>query len=216
MEEKDCLDSLAGELFSPESPPAENTCEWVLSVQQFNEWRGGLPPLLWMSGELGCGKTTLMSFLEARMRHQSDKKEFTNARKLTICGFYCEEKNKNRISAKAILQGLVRDIVSQRHGLLDHVHKEFQRSRPWSYDQLWRCFQAMLNDPRIRGACIIIIDALDECDEYGRSRLLEDLGAYLGRETTDGKIPINLIVLSRPSTIGKLEKAQRLFCFLQA
>ncbi|MCJ1377534.1 hypothetical protein MMC17_000629 [Xylographa soralifera] len=211
-EEQHCLESLVlssfGDRVGPQNQPAKNTCEWVLSIRQFNEWRDGLPPLLWISGELGCGKTTLMSFLKNRMPQQGvlfDNKGNKVTRKSTVFSFFCEEKNKSLMNARAILQGLVWDIVSQRHDLIDHVLKEFQFSRPWSYNQLWRSFQAILDDPKIQGACIII-DALDECDKRDRRRLLEDLGVYLGKKSKDDNIPINIVVSSRPSTIGNLKE----------
>ncbi|KAL9038971.1 MAG: hypothetical protein Q9214_005066 [Letrouitia sp. 1 TL-2023] len=72
------------------------------------------------------------------------------------------------------------DLMSWRHDLLHHVLEdiEYEPSRSWSYTQLLRIFQAVLNDPILGNACVII-DAIDECEWNGRGKLLGDLGNYL-------------------------------------
>ncbi|MCJ1393026.1 hypothetical protein MMC18_005898 [Xylographa bjoerkii] len=220
-EEQNCLESPVlsniGDLFDTENLPARDTCEWVLSIQQFNEWRNGLPPLLWISGELGCGKTTLMSFLKYRMVQQGVSYDETGnriTRNSTVGSFFCEDRNKSLMNATAILRGLVWDIVSQRHDIITHVLKEFQFSRPWSYNQLWRSFQAILDDPMARGACILI-DALDDCDKKDRGRLLEYFGTYLGKKSQDGNFPINIIVSSRPSIFVNLKELGAFYAYFK-
>ncbi len=207
-EEHECLDSLAlssiGEPLSTRFSPAKNTCEWILSVPQFTTWRNGLPPLLWISGELGSGKTTLMSFLRCQMLEQGvlvDNSGGESVDRSTVCSFFCDDRNKDFANATVILRGLVWDIVSQRHDLIHHALKDFQSSRPWSYNQLWRTLQALLDDPKVRGACIMI-DALDECNRKERLGLLKDLVKYLGKRSKAGCHPVNIILSSRPSKIG--------------
>ncbi|CAD6581928.1 MAG: hypothetical protein ASARMPRED_000737 [Alectoria sarmentosa] len=169
LEEQQCLNSLALSIFT-EPPgteifPAKDTCEWILSVQQFNTWRNGLPPVLWISGELG---------------------------------------NKDLANATAILHGLVWDIVSQRHDLIHHALRHYNSSRAWTYLNLWRVFQGILNDPHT-SSVYVIIDALDECDRKDRVNLLRDLGKYLeNKSNTAANCRINFVLSSRPAIIGIL------------
>lgn len=130
-----------------------------------------------------------------------DKTRAKRAKRSTVCSFFCDARNKDFANATVILRGLVWDIVSQRHDLIHHALKSFQSSRPWSYDELWRILQAILDDPRARGACIII-DALDECNRKERNFLLKDIAIYLGKRSKARCHPINIVVSSRPSTIG--------------
>ena len=206
--EQECLDSLAlssiGESLGTRFSPAKNTCEWILSVPQFDAWRNGIPPLLWISGELGSGKTTLMSFLKCQILEQGgpvDNSRNLNRNGSIVCSFFCNDRNKDFANATVILRGLVWDIVSQRHDLIHHALKAFQSSRPWSYNQLWHILQAILDDPKLRGA-YVIIDALDECNRKERLGLLKDLAKYLGERSKASCHPINIVVSSRPSTIG--------------
>ena len=150
-EEQQCLNSLALASFtklpSSRTTPAKDTYEWILSNQQFNIWRNGHPPVLWISGELGCGKTKLMSFLRYDTGNSID---YTS----TICSFFCDDKNKHLANATVLLQGLVWDIVSQRHDLIHHAldgHRQYyQSSCAWSYIHLWQIFQAILDDSHTR------------------------------------------------------------------
>lgn len=144
-----------------------------------------------------------MSFLRYQMLEQgllvgNTGEDFVN--RSTVCSFFCDERNKNFAKGTAILQGLVWDIVSQRHDLIHHALKNFRSPLLWSRNQLWRILQAILNDPKLRGACILI-DALDECERKERHDLLKDLAEYLGKRSKGSYHQINIIVSSRPSTI---------------
>ena len=99
---------------------------------------------------------------------------------VNVCSFFCDNRNGDLATATAILRGLIWDLVSWRHDLLHHVldDTEYDPSRSWSYTQLLRVFQTVLNDPVLGNACIII-DAIDECDWNGRRMLLGDLGNFL-------------------------------------
>ena len=207
-QEQQCLDSLAppstDKLINRRVSPAKETCKWVLTTQQFITWRKCLPPLLWISGEVGCGKTILMSFLKHQMIEydffiEQNKSNVTN--RLTVCSFFCDERSKDSANSTAILQSLVYQMVSQHHNLIQHVLK-LQSHSPWSYSELWRIFQAMLNDPKLHSVCLIV-DALDECHD-GRDRLtlLADLCGCFERRLKASGFEINLIVSSRPSAIG--------------
>lgn len=208
LHEQQCLDSLAvssfRDLHSSKTSPAKHTCEWILSLQEFNVWRRGLRPLLWISGELGCGKTTLMSFLKYQIPGHDpviNQNRSKLVKRSTVCSFFCDDRDGDLANATVLLQGLILDVVSQRHDLIHHVLKHFQPSYPWSYNQLWRIFQTILDDPHMGDVCVII-DALDECNRRDRQNFLRDLVKYLEKRSEHRNTPINFVVSSRPATIG--------------
>ena len=127
--------------------------------------------------------------------------------KSTVCGFFCDDKNKDLTTATVLLQGLIWDIFLQRHDLihhaLGHYLKYYQSSCAWSYIHLWQVFQAILDDPHTRGVCVII-DALDECNRKDRLSLLRDLDKYLEKKPRRPNCPINFVLSSRPAMIVNL------------
>lgn len=142
-----------------------------------------------------------MSFIRYQMLEQSVLVEGTGntlANLSKICSFFCDGTNKELTNATAILQGLEWDLISKRKDPIHHALRESQSSQPWSYIQLWRTFQAILDDPRVRGVCVII-DALDECNRKERLGLLRDLGNILQDRSKADRSPINIIVSSRSS-----------------
>lgn len=135
-----------------------------------------------------------------------DDAEQIIATKSIVCSFFCDERNKDLANATMLLQGLLWDIVWQRHDLIRHALKYYwsnKSSHAWSYDDLWRIFQAILDDQRISSVCVII-DALDECNGKDRSRFLRDVGEYLERRSESATCSNNFILSSRPTITGKL------------
>ena len=123
----------------------------------------------------------------------------------TMCSFFCDDKNKDLANATVLLQGLIWDIIFQRHDLIHHALGSYltyyQSSYSWSYIHLWQIFQAILDDPHTTGVCVII-DALDECNRKDRLSFLRDLDKYLERKS---RCPtINFVLSSRPAMIENL------------
>lgn len=170
VKEQQCLNSLAvsnaGYAFGNDKSAAHGTCEWILSIEEFNAWRKGLPPLLWISGEFGYGKIMLVSFLQNRVLGRiaaAAHGQSRSADTTTICGFFCGSISNLSTNSTALLQGLMYDVVIQRHDLMHHAVERFQPSRSWSYDTFWETFRAILDDPCLGSTCVLI-NALDECE----------------------------------------------------
>lgn len=147
-----------------------------------------------------------MSFLRYQLIGHGaiiDNRGSNVAKRSTICSFFCDNRDRKFTKAAFVLQSLVWDILSQRHDLIHHALKFHPPPHTWSYNQLWRIFQALLDDPHISSVCVII-DALDECERRERNKLLNDLETYLERRSKTAHGSINFIVSSRPTTIGYL------------
>ena len=117
-------------------------------------------------------------------------------KRLTICSYFCVSGNGGLTSGAALLQGLLLDIVSQRHDLIHHLLSNLGHSPPWLYKDLWRVFQAILDDPRSSGV-YVMIDAIDECDVQSRTAFLRDLTIYLEQRSCSSSIHVNFVVSSR-------------------
>lgn len=203
--------------------PAKGTCEWVRSAQQYNTWRNGLPPLLLITGEFGCGKTTLISYLRYHLldpndavAESTDKREtpFQVRKRSTTCGFFGDMGNSEIASGVALLKGLLSSIFHQRHDLIHHLLELWLPFQPWQYKDLWRIFQTILDDPRSSGICVII-DALDECDPTARVDFLEDLSLYLNQRSKSGKMQATFVLSSRLTTVENMEELQPLTTYLK-
>ncbi|KAL8688063.1 MAG: hypothetical protein Q9218_005932 [Villophora microphyllina] len=220
-EEQACLNSLA--MMNPNhtpdegGSPAQNTCNWILEIQEFDKWRSGLPPLLWLSGEYGCGKTTLISFVRSRILDQPKAADSVNgynkgAKISTVCGYSCGGISNHSMDGKTLLQGLIHDIIDNRHDLIHHATKTFKRSHPWSYERLFGLLKAILDDPRSKDLCIAI-DALDECDDA--AKIHQDLTEYLKKRWEAKRNPVTFIISSTRPTCEEVETSRHLISYLK-
>lgn len=143
------------------------------------------------------GRRTMISFLKHRLMVLNDATDIKETKKtLTICSYFCVSGNGGLTSGAALLQGLLLDILSQRHDLIHHLLSNLGHSPPWLYKDLWRVFQAILDDPRSSGI-YVMIDAIDECDVQSRTTFLRDLTIYLEQRSYSSRIHVNFVVSSR-------------------
>ncbi|KAL1626861.1 hypothetical protein SLS56_006589 [Neofusicoccum ribis] len=188
---------------------ASGTCAWVFETQEFVQWKEIQPPaLFWVTGGPGMGKTVLSTFLVDNVLDQleSHNRSDTKAR---LAYFFCDNSNKNRCSALAILRGLLYQLCRADHDLMkNHMQRECaaqinpSEGMLENFDALWRVFESILGDPRT-GEVIVIIDALDECEVKSQATFLEYLMRILSRQGRTGAAALKVIVTSRHSkTIG--------------
>src|SRR2546423_760491 len=68
---QECLLSLSrpgdGQRIEHVPEPGPGTCEWVFESQNFIQWVGGSPQLLFIEGPPGCGKSTLAKYVLERL-----------------------------------------------------------------------------------------------------------------------------------------------------
>src|SRR5271163_4874508 len=75
---------------TPSAERVKGTCVWLLDTTQYREWQGDEnSAILWITGDAGSGKTTLMSFLAENLETQVylDGSRLS-ARSITCC-FFC-------------------------------------------------------------------------------------------------------------------------------
>ncbi|KAF8530881.1 hypothetical protein BDD12DRAFT_914734 [Trichophaea hybrida] len=173
----------------------KNTCTWVLDDQHYRGWaeKNG-NAILWISGDPGCGKCVLSSFLT---------KEITRGKpnQLYIAYFFCDDKDERLRTAHSILVNLLTQLLDQvpdiiAHFLADPEYSTNKEKTLWSFGMLWRVFERIINGAH-HGQVYILIDALDECEEGSRTKLLNKL-KHLFHNPTTTIPPIKIIITSRP------------------
>lgn len=148
----------------------KDSYRWILDHADFKKWQyDSQYSLLWIKGDPGKGKTMLLCGIIDEIE------ESTTTQCLSY--FFCQATELQLSNATAVLRGLIYMIITQRPTLISHVRKKYDHSGKKlfedgnSWEALSKILLAMLNDPSLTDA-ILIIDALDECVE-GLSHLLE-------------------------------------------
>jgi Cdc6-like AAA superfamily ATPase len=136
----------------------ENTCTWILGNQHYREWaeKDG-PAILWISGDPGCGKSVLSSFLTKELTHEK-----TN--QLYMAYFFCDDKDERLRTAHAILKNVLTQLLDQipdfiMYFLAEPEYNTNKGETSWSFGMLWRVFERIINDAH-HGQLYILIDAL--------------------------------------------------------
>ncbi|KAI0898910.1 putative zinc finger protein [Annulohypoxylon nitens] len=154
------------------------TGRWLLENLSFHEWFNPkfptIPPLLWINGMPGAGKTFLASLVIEEVQNLRPKP--------TVLYFYCKQDNSERNNFVALGRSLLAQFLMQDNGLL-----------PTFYQKSCRSGEATLSSPALVqelltlafGNCksaYIILDGLDECPRDQRKtitqwfrKLVEDL-----------------------------------------
>jgi hypothetical protein len=171
------------------------TCEWFLTHPKFLEWQESkTSSLLWLSADPGCGKSVLSKSLVDN--------ELTSTESYTTSYFFFKDDNVDQKSVTNALCALLHQLFSRKANLLKHALPEFRTNGtklPELFGNLWDILTKAAADPEA-GIIVCVLDALDECEELGRYRLVDtlvrfyhDLGSNRGNNTA-----LKFLVTSRP------------------
>lgn len=175
--------------------PVPGTCQWIHSHDIFlSRLETGSNALLWLTGRPGSGKTMLSWSL---LRYIDD----TRVRSRNAFLFLCQNKN-TRTDAKAVVIGLILQIIDRHRSLIRHVRSVFERqgaSMIQSFSLLWRIFLRLIKDPKV-GVLYLILDSLDECDQTSCRQLLEAIFDLLADPlmSSPGGNRVKFLITSRP------------------
>ncbi|KAM6506442.1 hypothetical protein FSOLCH5_013423 [Fusarium solani] len=142
---------------------------WILDNDDFQRWRDDpQSQLLWIKGDPGKGKTMLLCGIIDELEKEPDNR---------LSYFFCQATEARLSNATAVLRGLIYLLVDQQPSLISYVRKKHDRVGKQlfedvnAWEALSKILAAMLNDPSLDGA-ILIVDALDEC-KTNRHQLLD-------------------------------------------
>ncbi|CAI7644417.1 unnamed protein product [Penicillium bialowiezense] len=186
----------------------KGTCAWFLKHATFQKWKdNGQNDLLWLSADPGCGKSVLSRALA--------DENLVSTEPITICYFFFkdnDEQNKVQKAMCALLHQLF-----QKHEQLFSKYgvpavKRFQEGLHGNFEELWRIFLSAATDPST-GSVVCILDALDECEAAGCSRLIDRLQNFYDSSLTTSAqgSSLKFLVTSRPydGIVDKFAKLTR-------
>ena len=156
--------------------PVEGTCSWSTRTTQYMSWnQADCAAVLWLTGEAGCGKTVLTSFIVQHLRSLST--DYQATRSHAVYSFFCDRDDEARRDIRCLLRSLIVQILDSRREIVHQIKRRFRADKhefDHSFEILWNIFQ-MAIDIVPYERIYIVVDALDECDERGRSRFLSKI-----------------------------------------
>lgn len=160
------------------------TCAWFLEQGNYKNWLTEKDSIaLWVSGDTGCGKTMISSFIVDEL----GAVEFRSRVPSTLCYFFCDTKNDQENTAERILQGILHQIFTAHPFLLrKHVlpyYKEMGSRMFLSFGTLCDIFERISFD-KSAGDIFCIIDAVDECEKSSRRQLIRLFNRILETKRT--------------------------------
>ncbi|MCJ1268483.1 hypothetical protein MMC22_008371 [Lobaria immixta] len=176
------------------------TCEWLIRHPSYQEWLAGTdPPVLWVSGGPGKGKTMLAIYITEVLQPVVDSAQGV------LLYYFCSNRDRNRNTAVTIMRGVIHQWLNLQPQLAQHIKSYFEGSETTKYTissfvSLWRLFLILLHQS---GSCqvVCVLDGLDECEKESLKQLLDALGDYFLKSEETPRSTLKLILLSRPRPI---------------
>ncbi|KAI1199268.1 ankyrin repeat protein [Nemania serpens] len=187
----------------------DGTCEWLVRHPSYQEWlQGADPPLLWISGGPGKGKTMLAIYITEQLQQVVDYSQGV------LLYYFCSNRDKNRNTAVTIMRGVLHQWLLLQPYLAQYIRNYFDGAETTKYTIsnlaiLLKLFLILL---RRSGSSqmVLVLDGLDECEEDSLRQLLDFLREYLAETQEKARLRLKVIVLSRPQS-GLLEDELRSF-----
>jgi ankyrin repeat protein len=161
---------------------AENTCAWLFEHPSYTNWLDQSSSILWIHGKPGSGKSTIMKYAMQETRHRMN-----GLQEELMASFFFNYKQEKSWNFQALFQSLlyqlwlqVPDLMFDRLDLLKRQHTIVERPGKdwyWNVPDLKEHLSILLTRASQNYKICILIDGLDECEEYQRS----DLMSYLRR-----------------------------------
>ncbi|XRM43127.1 hypothetical protein ABZX51_006329 [Aspergillus tubingensis] len=172
---------------------------WILLTEeyrQFSKWGHPTPVRLWVSGQAGTGKTMLLIGIIKELIARG----LPDTERPQVLYFLCQATNNQANNGVAVLRSLIWLLLLEQPHLFSHIQKEYLHSKNRlftdknAFTTLRDILRKMLEDKSLKRA-IIIIDALDECEEESR----ELLASFIDEVSSAQKfLEIKWLVSSRP------------------
>ncbi|KAN0081030.1 hypothetical protein V8E54_004234 [Elaphomyces granulatus] len=169
----------------------QGTCEWFLTHELFRDWdESKSSTMLWVSADPGCGKSVLVKYL-------ADSILATNESR-TTCYFFFKDDFEDQRNAISALCCILHQLFMQKRILLsEKILEQFEvegERLSSSFSDLWAILLSAAKDKNA-GEIICLLDAIDECEDYGRSQLAQALCKLYG---TRSSFNLKFLLTSRP------------------
>ncbi|KAM0811933.1 putative NACHT domain-containing protein, partial [Seiridium cardinale] len=169
----------------------QDTCFWFTDHRLFRDWQyREEAALLWVFGEPGCGKSVLARYLID---------DILPAPGSTVCYFFFKDSSPDQSTPVNAIRCLLQQIFMLNPAFLSGAMiSKFEKSGSIynSREELWDIFKEVTSSTS-KQPIICVLDALDECEEDGRSWLMKKVGAIFNDKTTSSSF--KLLLTSRPA-----------------
>ncbi|PYH93536.1 NACHT and TPR domain protein [Aspergillus ellipticus CBS 707.79] len=181
----------------------QGTGEWILREPYFQNWLDGEQPLLWISGQPGCGKSFLAEYIITELKNRYLQGVDDDSQTSIGYFFFKDNNPKTRDMHQAL-----RDIAYQI-SLNDSAYASEMALRCKSSSDVGTLQSAwfslfrdyFVGDNEQNRCAYIVLDGLDECLEAERQMFLELL-LDLKAEETGIKPRIQIVMIGRPHLSG--------------
>ncbi|KAL9063919.1 MAG: hypothetical protein Q9161_009197 [Pseudevernia consocians] len=168
------------------------TCQWLLKNRRYLQWeKRESNDLLWVTAGPGCGKSVVAKSLIG------DELQSTASR--TTCYFFFKDDSSEQKSVANAVCALLHQLLSRKQDRLAKSVEAFQQNGAEyfrSFQNVWALLVEAAHDANA-GEVVCILDALDECEDNGRSTLIDALNTlYSAKEMQGSKL--KFLVTSRP------------------
>ncbi len=153
------------------TPAQGRTCRWFLSKPQYISWRNpdkqpGHGSFLWIKGNPGTGKSTLMKFLFENVKSETKG----DPSQITLSFFFLARGVLEEKSTSGLYRSLLHQLFQRIPDLQDSLEwmtadgARGIQTNGWNEQALKQTFRHALPELESR-ALTIFVDALDECDD---------------------------------------------------
>src|SRR3984957_11190597 len=167
------------------------TCEWFVAHELFRDWQQSKSSrMLWVSADPGCGKSVLAKYLVDSVLPTTESR--------TTCYFFFKDDFEDQRSIICALGCILQQLFIQKRILLsekifEQIEMDGERFTN-SFNELWDTIISVAEDKNA-GEIICLFDAIDECEDGGRSQLMQALCKLYGTGTD---FNLKFLVTSRP------------------
>ncbi|KAN0073000.1 ankyrin [Elaphomyces granulatus] len=167
------------------------TCEWFVAHELFRDWQESKSSrMLWVSADPGCGKSVLAKYLVDSVLATTESR--------TTCYFFFKDDFEDQRSIICALCCILQQLFIQKRILLsEKIFEKFEiggEKFTSSFNELWGTIIGAAEDKNA-GEIVCLFDAIDECEDRGRSQLMQALCKLYG---TRRGFNLKFLVTSRP------------------
>ena len=154
----------------------KNSCFWLLTEAEFKEWYEGPTDILWISGDAGTGKSTLLAFLVDHLKTVAIRRSPSIAAS-TVYSVFCEELEQNRRNATDVLRSLMVQMAVRDKVVLHTLRNTFSKVRQsfeYSLKSVWKFFIIALRACK-ESRIYIVLDGFGGVEKSSSYHLLQHL-----------------------------------------